>query len=75
MRTTLDIDADVLEIARGLASHRKQSIGRVVSDLCRKNIQFGDKHQFHNGLRVIQRETGAVPVTLETVNRLRDESP
>lgn len=76
MRTTLDIDADLLEIAKGLAAHRKQSLGRVVSDMLRRNLASGGPGQpIRNGLRVIQRESGAAPVTLDVVNRLRNEYP
>lgn len=76
MRTTLDIDEEILEIAKGLAAHRKQSLGRVVSDLLRRNLAApGGGPTVRNGLRVIQREAGAAPVTLDVVNRLRDEAP
>lgn len=74
MRTTLEIDNDVLELAKSLARHRKQSIGRVISDLCRKKLQVGESAPVKNGLRVIQRDKAATPVTLEIVNMLRDES-
>lgn len=76
MRTTLDIDEDVLEIAKGLAAHRKLSLGRVVSDLLRRNLTppVGGA-TVRSGLRVIRREPGATPVTLDVINRLRDEVP
>jgi hypothetical protein len=75
MRTTLEIDDDVLELAKGLASHRKQSIGKVISDLCRKNVQHSGNQSVLNGVRVIQRDKHAVPVTLDLINKLRDENP
>ena len=74
MRTTLDLDNDILEIARGLAAHRRQSIGRVISDHFRKSLQSSEPTLVRNGIRVIRRETGATPVTLEIVNKLRDEN-
>lgn len=73
MRTTLELDDDVLEIARGLAAHRRQSIGRVISDHFRKSLQSPGQPLVRNGLRIIRREAGAAPVTLEVVNKLRDE--
>lgn len=73
MRTTVDLDDDVLEIARSLASHRKQSLGRVISDTFRKNIQPVGHEPIRNGIRVIQRPAEAAPVTLDLVNHLRDE--
>jgi hypothetical protein len=71
----LEIDDDVLELARGLASHRKESIGRVISDLCRKNLDRSQGAAVRNGVRIIQRDTGGIPVTLDLVNKLRDEAP
>ena len=38
MRTTVDIDADVLAAAKDLARRRRQSLGRVLSDLARKAL-------------------------------------
>ncbi|MEB2319509.1 MAG: ribbon-helix-helix domain-containing protein [Pseudomonadota bacterium] len=38
MRTTLDIDADVLAAAKELAARRNMSIGRVVSELARQAL-------------------------------------
>lgn len=35
MRTTVDLDPDVLSAARELARRRRQSLGRVLSDLAR----------------------------------------
>ena len=38
MRTTLDIDADVLDTARAIAGASGESLGRVVSDLVRRGL-------------------------------------
>ncbi len=38
MRTTLDIDDDVLAAAEGLASAQKMTVGKVISDLARKAL-------------------------------------
>ena len=74
MRTTLDIEDDVLEVAKSLAKHRRLSLGRAVSDLIRKSIQPPAKRACtQNGLRVIARDSGSKPVTLDIVNKLRDE--
>jgi hypothetical protein len=35
MRTTLDLDDDILAAARSIAEARKQTMGKVVSDLVR----------------------------------------
>lgn len=69
----MDIDEDVLELAKALAVHRKQSIGKVISNLCRKNLKNDRSAPTRNGLRIIHRDEKAAPVTMEVVNRLRDE--
>jgi hypothetical protein len=38
MRTTLDIDADVLEAAKSLARHHRRSAGAVISALARQAL-------------------------------------
>jgi hypothetical protein len=74
MRTTLDIEDDVLEIAKGVARHQCVSLGKAVTLLIRKGIQpLEQKTILRNGLRVIRRSSAASPVTLEIVNKLRDE--
>lgn len=74
MRTTLDIEEDMLEVARSLAKHRRMSLGKAVSDLIRKSIHPPMRDQLaNNGLRVIARGNDAKAVTLDIVNKLRDE--
>jgi hypothetical protein len=74
MRTTLDLDDDVLQAAKEIASTRGQSAGRVVSDLVRKALQpDADKRpRTRNGVPLLGRRAGSHPVTMALVNRLRD---
>ena len=74
MRTTLDLDPEVLAIARSIATERKQSLGKVVSEIFLRNLEDkGRSGQVRNGVRVIKRRKGAAPVTLAAINALRDE--
>jgi len=74
MRTTLDIEEDVLEVAKSLAKHRRLSLGAAVSQLIRNSIQPPVPNKVvRNGLRVIARGPEAKAVTLDVVNKLRDE--
>lgn len=74
MRTTLDIEDDVLEVAKSLAKHRRFSLGKAVSDLIRRGVEPpADRASTQNGLRVIVRGPGSKAVTLDIVNKLRDE--
>lgn len=72
MRTTLDIDEDVLEAVRSLAEQRKESMGKVLSDLTRKSLRPKRSSKTRNGVPLFEREPDSAVVTLDTVNRLRD---
>ena len=39
MRTTVDLDEDILRTVKDLAREREQSLGRVLSDLIRQGLQ------------------------------------
>jgi len=39
MRTTVNIDDDVLKVAKSLATQQRTPLGRVISDLMRKGLQ------------------------------------
>jgi hypothetical protein len=73
MRTTLDIEDDVLFAAKEIARQRTMTVGQVLSDLARQSLTRKSPVSEKNGLPLfpIQPNTGAV--TLELVNRLRDE--
>jgi hypothetical protein len=74
MRTTLDIDNDVLQAAKELACARNTTAGSIVSELLRKALTSGDstsKRVIMNGLRVVP-PTGNV-VTSEMVRELREK--
>lgn len=76
MRTTLEIEDDVLEVAKDIARHQCLSLGKAVSLLIRKGIQSPQierKKTIRNGLRIVSRPQDASPVTMEIVNCLRDE--
>ena len=73
MRTTLDIDEDILGAAKELASQRGQSAGRVLSDLARQALTPKAAPRVRNGVRIIEARPGAPLLTLEVVNQLRDD--
>jgi hypothetical protein len=75
MRTTLDIDDDVLHAAKDIAAHRKQSIGKVISEVFRRNVRGASHEAVRNGVSVIQREPEAKLVTMGMINQMRDELP
>ena len=75
MRTTVDLEDDVLLAAREIAGRRGVSIGRVISDLVRQALSQREAATTRNGVPLIPIQPGAGITTLELVNKLRDETP
>jgi len=74
MRTTLDVDDDVLQAAKEIAANRGTTAGRVLSDLARKALEPTESVEVRNGVPLMpRRPKGSPPLTMELVNRLRDE--
>ena len=74
MRTTLDLDEDVLQAAKELASARRTTAGKVVSELVRKALAPADNVRVRNGVPLLPRRApGAPRPTMALVNRLRDD--
>ena len=75
MRTTIDLEDDVLFAAKELARQRGTTIGRVLSDLARQSLTRQAPLSTKDGLPLFPIQPNAGVVTLELVNRLRDETP
>jgi hypothetical protein len=74
MRTTVDIDDDLLTAIKEQAAAEGSTIGRVLSRLVRRGLEPPPrKYKIRNGVPVIPAEPGEPPLTLEMVNALRDE--
>lgn len=78
MRTTLDIDEDVLRAAKELARREKKTAGAVISELTRRALTAppaaGRKHERDepvHGFRPFPHRGGLV--TNEQIDKLRDE--
>ena len=77
MRTTLDIDEDVLNAAKEIAAVRGSSAGKVLSELARKGLAPTEKGlvSTRNGVPVMpSRGAGAPRPTMHQVNQLRDDA-
>jgi hypothetical protein len=78
MRTTLNLEPDVLAAARKLASARAVSLGKAVSDLIRRGLDTGASAGSPKGagraFPVFEVARGAPPLTLEDVKRDEDEA-
>jgi hypothetical protein len=75
MRTTLDIDDDVLLAVKALSRQRRVTAGRLISELARKSLVGRPANRMRNGVPLFPVQPGAPVVTLELVNRLRDDGP
>ena len=75
MRTTLEIDDDVLEAARELARLNRRGIGRTISELARRGLapDSTPARELESGVPVWIHAPGAVAVTSELVRNLADD--
>jgi hypothetical protein len=75
VRTTLDLDEDILQAAKEIAATRGTTAGKVVSELARKALTPSRSGRVRNGVPLLPRRPGgAVRPTMKLVNTLRDET-
>jgi hypothetical protein len=74
VRTTLDLDDDLLQAAKEIAAMRGITAGQAVSELLRKALKpAAARGRVRNGVPLLTRRPGAPVTTLASVNQLRDE--
>ena len=79
MRTTINIEEDILLAAKALARRGGTSIGSVISDLARKGLNGSPQSDVKAskagffGFVPLPKRGG--PVTNELIDRLREEGP
>ena len=73
MRTTLQIDDDVLDTARSLAEAENCTVGEVVSRLARKGLTLKPQEMAESGFPVFAISADAPPITREMVQRAEEE--
>jgi hypothetical protein len=73
MRTTLDIDDDVLAAAKEMAAARKSTAGQVISELARQALTraLTEPPTYRNGFPVLPKRGGIV--TPELIERLAED--
>ena len=59
---------------KSLAASRDSTAGKVLSDLAREALQPKNTSRKRNGFTLLPVRKGGGPVTMEIVNRLRDEN-
>lgn len=73
MRTTLDLEEDVLLAAKEIARQRGISVGKAISDLARQALVRSSNLTTRNDVPLFPVQPGAQVVTPELVNQLRDD--
>jgi hypothetical protein len=74
MRTTLDLDEDVLEAVKEIAQVRGQTAGKVTSDLVRRALQPKRTVKVRNGVPLLPSRPGRL-ITNALVQRILNEEP
>lgn len=74
MRTTLNLDPDILRVARHLSRDQRKSLGAVVSELARRGLQpTPGGVRYESNFPVFRVRENAPPITLELVAEALDE--
>ena len=73
VRTTLDIDDDVLQAAKEIAAMRKKTVGQILSEFAREAMCPPRNYTVRNGVPVIPRRPGQRLMTLADVKRLQED--
>ena len=73
MRTTVDLDVDVLAAAKALAAAERRSLGKVVSELIRRGLAPRPVLEDDELFPVVRTAAGAAPITAEKVRAALDE--
>lgn len=73
MRTTLQIDDDVLSAARAIARTQNRSLGNVVSNLARKGLRPEPSESVRDGFPIFEVTADAQPITDEMVAAALDD--
>ena len=75
VRTTLDLDEDILHAAKEIASARGTTAGKVLSELARKALTPSKTARVRNGVPLLPRRSAGAPrPTMRLVNELRDDT-
>jgi hypothetical protein len=76
MRTTMDLDEDVLHAVKELAGVRGTTAGKVLSELARRALASDSPApRMRNGVPLLRRQPSGSPrLTMKRVNELRDDA-
>ena len=73
MRTTVNLDDDVMRVIRSLARERGESFGAVISSLVRQALRGPDTVRYEMDVPVFEVREDAPPITPEMVQSALEE--
>ncbi len=73
MRTTLNLDDDVVEILKNYSESRSVALGKAASDLIRRGLETPVQMRMENGFCTVVLPPGSPKVTSEQVRRLLED--
>jgi hypothetical protein len=73
MRTTINLDDDVLPLVKEYAESRSVGMGKALSELVRRGINAPRPTRLVNGLQVFDLPPDSPPVTTKAVRKLEAE--
>lgn len=73
MRTTLNLEPDVLRAAKHIARRERKSLGEVVSELARRGLALSATKRYRNAFPVFDVRQDAPAITPRTVVDALDE--
>ena len=74
MRTTLELDDDIVLVAKQIARQRSLTMGQVISDLARQSLESSKSNtKTRNGVPLFTPKSGAKRPSLALVNKLRNK--
>ena len=74
MRTTLELDDDLVTTVKRLASQQGLTIGQLISELARQSLAARAPLKERNGVLLFVPKAGAAKPDLRIVNKLRDDT-
>lgn len=74
MRTTVNLDDDVLRAVRSLAHERQASLGDVISTLVREALRPPERIGYDSDFPVFVVREGTPPITPEMVETAQEET-
>jgi hypothetical protein len=73
MRTTLNLDDDVLQMVRSYAESRALTLGKAISELVRKGLREPMRTHTVNGIDVVDLPPDSPQITTRRVKDLESE--